>query len=94
MGAIAAALKASRQKASVYLGQDPGTKVCLWAPDGDYLEHLYAQSLTQGLPAYLVTDSGHVLPPHFTGAPIVTALGIGPATREETRHLLKKLRLT
>lgn len=47
-----------------------------------------------GLPWALFSDSGHVMPPHFTGEPIITALAIGPAPRSEIRPITKKFRCT
>lgn len=44
------------------------------------------------VPFALVTDSTHVLPPHFDGSPIVTALGVGPCTKAQARPILKRFR--
>lgn len=33
------------------------------------------------------------MPPFFDGSPIVTALGIGPATREQIKKITKKFQL-
>jgi PTH2 family peptidyl-tRNA hydrolase len=55
-----------------------GTKVVLLAPDDATLLRLHSIADAAGLPTALIVDSGHVLLPHFTGAPVVTALGVGP----------------
>ena len=39
------------------------------------------------VPYAMIEDSGHVLLPHFTGEPIVTALGIG--LHSEARSIIK-----
>ncbi len=51
------------------------------------------EAVKLGLPHFLFSDSGHILPPDFTGAPIITGLGIGPATKEEMRSITKKFQL-
>lgn len=71
----------------------PGTKVCLKIDNEWKLRKLMKKIEAMGLPCYLVIDSGHIMPPHFTGAPIITALGIGPATREQLGTTLAKLDL-
>lgn len=69
-----------------------GSKVTLLAKNEHALRRAYAEAIEAGLPATLITDSGHVLLPHFDGSPIVTALGIGPCRREECKHITKKFR--
>lgn len=78
--------------AQEYCADGPGTKVVL----GSSLEGiLHAQELCvlAGIPHALVTDSGHVLPPHFDGSSIITALGIGPVTRAQVKHITKHYQL-
>jgi len=69
-----------------------GSKVTLLVKNEYALRRAYAEAIAAGLPAALITDSGHVMPPHFDGSPIVTALGIGPCRRDECRHITKKIR--
>lgn len=89
--ALLAALRSDPQLISAYQGDDDlGTKVCLVAPNEFRLQRAYQQAKLAGLPCALITDSGHVMPPHFTGAPIITALGIGPATRDQIQHITRK----
>jgi len=69
-----------------------GTLVVLEAPN---LHHLHELSLTasqHGLPWALFVDSGHILPPHFDGTPIETALAIGPAIQQRIKPLLRAYR--
>jgi peptidyl-tRNA hydrolase len=70
-----------------------GTKVVLGAKSLDQILSTYELVRSVGIPCTLITDSGHVMPPHFDGEPVVTALGIGPALREEIRHITKKFQL-
>lgn len=70
-----------------------GTKVCLAAHDLDDLYFTYHFAKDQNLPVALIIDIGHFLPPHFDGInPVVTALGIGPATRSQLNGLLKRFK--
>lgn len=79
--------------ASEYLRDGHGTKVVLSAPTLDDLLALYERARELGLPCALITDSGHIMPPHFNGQPIITALGIGPARRDQIKSLTKRLAL-
>lgn len=60
-----------------YLAEAPGTKVALGASLFE-IERVRDRLEAARIPFFLVTDSGHVLPPDFDGRPIVTALGVGP----------------
>ena len=71
-----------------YLGDGLGTKIVLVAPDEAALRLAYAAAIARGLPAALVIDSGHQMPPHFDGSDIVTALGLGPARRTSSRPII------
>lgn len=79
--------------AAEYKGDQHGTKVVLKA-DNLY-KLLRAKELAEelGLPCALITDSGHIMPPHFDGDPIITALGIGPARRDDIKAITKKFKL-
>lgn len=67
-----------------------GSKVTLKAKNEFALRRALREAQEAGLPCALVTDSGHVLLPHFDGSPVVTALGIGPCTWEEARFIAKR----
>lgn len=73
--------------------QGGGTKVILIAPDRHALEALHKAAQDRGLPCSLIIDQHHILPPHFDGRPIVTALGLGPASREQVCDLTAELTL-
>lgn len=69
----------------------PGTKVCLQARNLDQLLRTEQAARDASLSIFRVVDSG--CESFFDGQPIITALGIGPATREEIQHITKKLKL-
>ena len=71
-------------------GGSGGSKVTLKAKNEYALRRAHAEAVEAGLPCALIIDAIHVLPPHFDGSPIVTALGIGPCTRAEARHIAKR----
>lgn len=71
--------------------QSPGTKVCLQARNLDQLLRVEQAARDAGLPIFRVVDSG--CENFFGGQPIITALGMGPATKEEIQHITKKLKL-
>lgn len=73
-------------------GDNAGSKVTLEARNADELIDLFNQAREEGLPCSIVVDQHHILPPHFTGEPIITALGIGPVSKAQSKHILKKLR--
>jgi PTH2 family peptidyl-tRNA hydrolase len=64
----------------------------LVAPNTEKLLFAYEQARDLNLPCCLIEDSGHILPPHFLGQPIVTAMGIGPARRDEVRDITKRFK--
>ena len=76
--------------AAAYASESPGTKVCL---RGTLNEIDRTQKLLQetGIPYYLVVDSG--CPNFFNGQPTITALGFGPATKDEVQKITKRLQL-
>src|SRR3546814_20145322 len=63
-----------------------GSKVTIKCKNLGQLERAQRECAEAGIPHSVVTDAEHVLLPHFTGDPIVTALGIGPCTKEECRQ--------
>lgn len=67
-----------------------GSKVTLKAKNENQLIQAYNQALEAGIPCAIVVDREHILPPHFNGQPIITALGIGPCTKEQVKHITKK----
>ncbi len=69
-----------------------GSKVTLEAKNLAQVERALRECEDLGVPHALVTDSQHVLPPHFDGNPVVTALGIGPCRRSEVHAITKRFR--
>lgn len=93
---LEAYLKSARENnesAQAYAADPPGTKVVLCASSLEHIKEIERRANILGITTSLITDSGHVLPPHFDGGPVVTALGFGPATREEVRRITKGLAL-
>ena len=93
LGAFLDALTVCPQTALAYAKCSPGTKICLVAHDEDHLLSLYKKARDENLPAALIYDSGHILLPHFDGGERLTAVGVGPATRETLRNITSKLKL-
>lgn len=87
----------NRDRINAYMSRDTdtihGAKVVLVAPDLFDLRNIETEAFDLGIPTVLITDSGHVLLPHFTGSPVITALGIGPCTKAEARPFLGDLQL-
>lgn len=69
-----------------------GTKICLKAKSLHKILEIQKQAVELGINNQLIVDSGHIMLPYFDGNPIVTALGIGPLTKEQA-HFLRKLEL-
>ena len=78
------------QIACEYFADGMGTNVCLIAKNELALERAYEQAIAAGLFCELVIDEHHIMPPHFTGEPILTAIGIGPCRRDEIHHITKR----
>lgn len=73
-----------------YKGTGNGTKIVMYAKNQGQLIRAWRELTALGIPCDLIIDRGHVLPPHFDGKPIITALGIGPAYRDEIAHITKR----
>jgi peptidyl-tRNA hydrolase len=71
--------------------QSPGTKVCLTARSLAELLHAEQEARAAGVSVFRVVDSGCTN--FFGGQPVITAVGIGPATRSQVQHITKKLKL-
>ncbi len=78
---------------SQYKGTGNGTKISMYAKNLNQLLRAYKECREANLPCELIIDRGHVLLPHFTGEPIITALGIGPVYKEEVAHITKRYTL-
>lgn len=70
-----------------------GTRIILLAKGESQLLKAFDEAQRLDLPCALFRDSGHLLPPHFDGSPITTALGIGPARRDVLRPITRRFSL-
>jgi peptidyl-tRNA hydrolase len=89
---LGAFLSSDGENKTRYASDPPGTKVVLVARDLPRLLTIRDLAQYYGVPYALIEDSGHVLLPFFDGSPVVTALGVGPATRKEV-GFLKRLQM-
>jgi peptidyl-tRNA hydrolase len=72
---------------------DGGTKIVLTVPGERELCDLFYKAKKAKLPCAMVVEETHVMPPHFDGSPVVTAIGIGPLPRNQAKQITKGLRL-
>jgi peptidyl-tRNA hydrolase len=70
-----------------------GSKATLVANDAETLLKVARQCEEAGIAHALFYDEGHVMPPHFDGSRILTALGIGPVSRKDAKRIVGKFRL-
>jgi PTH2 family peptidyl-tRNA hydrolase len=73
-----------------YRRGNAGSKVVVHTNSEHRLLRAARECAEAGIPHAVVTDRDHVLLPHFTGEPVVTALGIGPCTRAQCRFITKR----
>jgi peptidyl-tRNA hydrolase len=76
--------------AAQYKGTGNGTKIIMYAKSLTTLIRAYRDCQEAKIPCDLIIDRGHIMLPHFDGNPIITALGIGPAYRDEIEHITKR----
>jgi len=69
-----------------------GSRIVLGTKRLSHLLQAADAARAAGLPCALFEDSGHILLPDFTGDPVITGLGIGPAPREAMREITKRFR--
>lgn len=67
-----------------------GSKITLEAKNETQLIRAYNEALIAGIPCSVIVDRNHIMPPYFNGEPIITAVGIGPCTQKEARHITKR----
>lgn len=80
--------------AEFYQRDGIGTKICLKAKNQEQMLKAYEAAKEAGLPCDLIIDQHHIIPgTQFTGEPIITALGIGPARKSEIHHITKRFSL-
>lgn len=90
LGTFFAAQQLWPDVAAHYQSQAPGTKVCLQGRLGAILR-AYEQAKAEGIPCFLVIDSGCL--DFFAGEPTVTALGLGPARKDQIQHITGRFSL-
>jgi len=66
-----------------YWGTGEGTKIIGSVKNFGQLMKLYEKLVELKLEPVVVIDRGHILPPHFDGQPIVTAVGVGPVLKHD-----------
>ena len=71
--------------------EHPGTKICLTAKSIDHILKAKEMAESSGISTFLVTDSG--CSNFFDGKPIITALGLGPATKDQIKHITRRFQL-
>lgn len=69
----------------------PGTKVCLKAKNLGQLLLAENAAKEAGIPYFRVVDSG--CKNFFDGKPVITALGLGPVTKKQIKHITKRFQL-
>lgn len=69
----------------------PGTKICLKADNLGQLLLAENAAKEAGIPYFRVIDSG--CKNFYGGEPIITALGLGPMTKSQAKHITKKFQL-
>lgn len=67
-----------------------GAKIAMKSRNESQLIIAFNLARKAGLPCSIVVEKGHILPPNFDGNPIITALGIGPCTQEDAKHITKR----
>ena len=89
------AINASRDtpEGEAYAKLDPGTKICLSGGTGAELMKLHDDLASVGVASFTVFDQDHVELPDFTGARILTALGVGPIRALHAPAVLRVLSL-
>lgn len=74
--------------------QHSGSRVTLRTAKLSHLLKAYQQAQDSGLACYLMSDTGHIHGEDFDGEnSVVTALGIGPCTKEQARQIVKKFQV-
>ncbi|MBT28161.1 MAG: hypothetical protein CMO01_00770 [Thalassobius sp.] len=87
------ALDADAPGAAAYAALRPGTKICLDGGSGDHLRRIAMRLDALGIPKTLIIDRDHVELPDFDGSPTLTALGVGPVSRDRVPGFLRNLKL-
>lgn len=91
LGAFLQAPKETQEKYHDRFPESPGTKICLQAENLGQIILAEAEAKRLGIPYFRVIDSG--CKNFFGGEPIVTALGLGPATKDQIKSITGRFRL-
>lgn len=67
-----------------------GAKVAMKSRNESQLIIAFNLARKAGIPCAIVVDKGHIMPPDFNGELIITALGIGPCSQEDAKHITKR----
>jgi peptidyl-tRNA hydrolase len=71
-----------------------GIKIAMGAKSLAHLELAHREALEAGIPAVIITDLGYFgVSEELKNKPNITALGIGPARKEEVARILKRFQL-
>jgi peptidyl-tRNA hydrolase len=76
-----------------YKGTGNGTKITMYTKNRTQLIRAFREARAAGIPCDLIIDRGHILPPHFDGKPIITALGLGPTYADVAKPITKRFTL-
>lgn len=88
---LGAYLKSTKEIQEEYHSDGIGTKVCLVCPNMAKLAEAHALAIQNNLPCVMIEDTGDSV--HcFNGVPTVTAVGIGPITKDQL-PILRKFQL-
>ena len=91
---VAAALAAlGSLDGDAYADLNPGTKICLAGGSEDDIIRLRDSLADVKIASIPIIDRDHVELPDFTGAPILTALGLGPIRSMQAPAALRALSL-
>lgn len=91
---LEAALGASdTAEGASYASLCPGTKITLAGGSEEEMLRLCDKLQAAGLTPHPIIDRDHVELPHFDGSPILTAIGLGPISRDQAPGCLRKLKL-
>ena len=91
LGAFLQASKEIQEKYHDRFPESPGTKICLQADNLGQIILAETEAKRLGIPYFRVIDSG--CKNFFGGEPIVTALGLGPATKDQIKSITGRFRL-
>jgi len=91
LGAFINAEKSLQADYHSELPTSPGTKVCLACKSLAHLIRAEEEAKAAGIPVFRVVDSG--CENFFNGEPTITALGLGPASKNKIQHITRKFQL-